>query len=94
GPAWAMCETVPVTDSPALAIFDLDGTLIDPAGRASPHPPEHERRGMDRAIHAERSCPPRVRFGPAWAMCETVPVTDSPALAIFDLDGTLIDPAG
>jgi phosphoglycolate phosphatase len=27
-----MCETVPVTDSPALAIFDLDGTLIDPAG--------------------------------------------------------------
>jgi phosphoglycolate phosphatase len=27
-----MWETVPVTDSPALAIFDLDGTLVDPAG--------------------------------------------------------------
>lgn len=27
-----MCETVPVTDSPALVIFDLDGTLVDPAG--------------------------------------------------------------
>ena len=27
-----MCETVPVTDSPPLVIFDLDGTLVDPAG--------------------------------------------------------------
>lgn len=27
-----MWETVPVTDSPALVIFDLDGTLVDPAG--------------------------------------------------------------
>ncbi len=28
----AICETVPVTVSPALVIFDLDGTLVDPAG--------------------------------------------------------------
>lgn len=41
-----------------------------------------------------RSCRAAASFGHSRPVWETVPVTDSPALAIFDLDGTLIDPAG
>lgn len=40
------------------------------------------------------SCHARVSFGQSRRVCETVPVNDTPALAIFDLDGTLVDPAG
>ncbi|GHG40805.1 5'-nucleotidase [Sinomonas cellulolyticus] len=40
------------------------------------------------------SCRVGESFGRSRRVCETVPVTDGPALAIFDLDGTLVDPAG